>query len=450
MLDWKPFLTQWSKQLLQSSLATDLHPPVDSADWLGFKGATNQTIKNVETRLGIDLPPSYRVFLELSNGWRRTTPFIARVRPVEDVDWFRIENKQWVEIYSQDGSELSDTEYYAYSPDGAADHRSEHMTSLLQISDVDDGVYLLNPRAVTPDGEWEAWFFANWVPGATRFPSFAHLMLREYRTFADLEKIEIDPRKLPQLETVPPEQARSSVAPESEVDELTSYFEELFDDMGSSDKRVRTKAVRTLAGSLVGRPSAEQQPELVPPLVELFSTSDDAEVRSVCVQALTELAEKNKPPPPLFEALLDPDPYVVLAGIFALTYFPDDRAIKPLCDFIETRKNALVNENAMSYLGEIASEDAVSTLAGVLLDADNEFDQNFGTAAQALARCGQPGFEVLVSAVEHADPRIRFAAVVGLDISGNDEATAYLDRALNDSDERVRQRAKVRLGKRVF
>ena len=450
MIDWKPFLTNWSKQLLQSSLAEDLHPSVNSTDWLGYKRATQRSIQNLEKQLGISLPASYRAFLEVSNGWRRTTPFIARVRSVEDVDWFRIENKQWVEVYSQDGSEQSDTEYYTYGPDGAADHRPQHMASLLQVSDVDDGVYLLNPQSVTPDGEWEAWFFANWVPGATRFPSFAHLMLHEYRTFAELEKVEIDPQTLPQLDNVPPELPRSSVISESGVDEETSYFEELIDDMGCSDKRVRVKAVRTLAGGLVGRPSADQRPELVPPLVQLFGTSDDAEVRSVCVQALTELAEENKAPPPLFDALLDPDPYVVLSGIFALTYFPDDRAIKPLCDFIESRKNALINENAMSHLGKMASEDAVPTLAGVLLDADNEFDQNFATAAQALARCGQPGFDVLISAVEHADPRIRFAAVVGLDVSGNDAATAYLDRALNDSDERVRQRAKVRMGKSMF
>jgi cell wall assembly regulator SMI1 len=192
MLDWRPFLTLWSKQLLQSSLAANLQPPAESDEWLGFTGATNRSIQNLEQRLGVSLPPSYRAFLTVSNGWRRTTPFIARVRPVEDIDWFRIENQHWVEVYSENDSEQPDVEYYDYGPHGGDHQRAAHMASLLQISDVDDGVYLLNPQAVTPDGEWEAWFFANWVPGAIRFPSFAHLMVREYLSFAELEKVHAD------------------------------------------------------------------------------------------------------------------------------------------------------------------------------------------------------------------------------------------------------------------
>lgn len=450
MIEWKPFLSNWSQQLLQSSLADHVDRPVESAKWLGFKAATKRCIQALEKRLGVSLPPSYRAFLQVSNGWRQTTSFISRIRPTAEVDWFRAENQHWVEVYSEDGSQQPDSEYYCYTADGAADHRAVHMATLLQISDVCDGVYLLNPQAVTPDGEWEAWFFANWIPGAKRFPSFAHMMVSEYRTFANLEEVTIDATQLPQLDSVAPQIPRSSVVEEDAPDEDAAHLEELIRDMGSTDDRVRGKAVRTLAGSLVGRPFADRRPELVPQLVKLFRDSEDAGVRSVCVQALTEFAEEDGAPAPLLDALKDPDPWVVLSGIFALTYFPDDRALKPLCEFIESRRNVLINENAISHLGEMGSEKAVPTLSGVLLDPDNEFDQNFGSAAMALAQCGQAGFDVLVSAVEHEDPRIRFAAVVGLDVSGNDAASDYLNRAEDDSDERVRQRAKVRLGKRPF
>jgi hypothetical protein len=42
----------------------------------------------------------------------------------------------------------------------------------------DNGDYLLIPRVVT-DGEWEAWHLANFLPGASRFRSFADLMSDE-------------------------------------------------------------------------------------------------------------------------------------------------------------------------------------------------------------------------------------------------------------------------------
>ncbi|WP_326765011.1 hypothetical protein OG978_10920 [Streptomyces sp. NBC_01591] len=44
-------------------------------------------------------------------------------------------------------------------------------------------VHLLNPRVITPDGEWEAWYLAHWLPGAVRYRTSWDLMKDEYRTF---------------------------------------------------------------------------------------------------------------------------------------------------------------------------------------------------------------------------------------------------------------------------
>ena len=85
------------------------------------------------------------------------------------------------------------------------------MGSLVQVSDVGDGVYLLNPEAVTPDGEWEAWFFANWVPGARRYPSFAHLMRDEYLTFVRQNQVRVRRTGLPRLAVPGPEVPRVSL-----------------------------------------------------------------------------------------------------------------------------------------------------------------------------------------------------------------------------------------------
>jgi hypothetical protein len=194
MIGWKPLLAWWSEELMRTGLAERVSPPTESPDWLGFEPATDSDIATLEARLGLILPPSYRSFLMTTNGWRITTRFIYRIRPAAEVNWFRVENENWVQVYEQCVPKLSaDYDYRnlcRYTEDGTeVDYHPGHMKSLLQISDVGDGVYLLNPEAVTHDGEWEAWFFANWMAGPRRFPSFAHLLLREFATFRELEKI---------------------------------------------------------------------------------------------------------------------------------------------------------------------------------------------------------------------------------------------------------------------
>jgi HEAT repeat protein len=446
MVNWKPFLALWSCELMKTGLASRLDPPAESDDWLGFAPATEKDINELERRLGVLLPPSYKSFLLTSNGWRRTTPFVDRIRSSQDVDWFRVENENWIDAYSDTGSEEDDEEYFEYVDGGNENFRAEHLPHLLQISDNDDGVYLLNPEAVTPDGEWEAWFFANWIPGAQRHPSFAHLMLHEYRSFAQLENVSGVDEELPELQEVASDvpRIRAERNPKKSRAKL-SDLGDLIEQLRSTDNKERAKAVRAIGGKLRGRNEAQRRPDLVPKLVDLFYASADRAVRCICVSALTELAE-DAPPPPLFDALSDSDPGVFLTGVFALRDFPDDRALEPLCRFIESRANPLFNENAMQQLGEMGDERAVPTLAGVLLDTKNQFDQSFGSAAIALAQCGEAGFKALASVVEHEDARVRRAAVVGLDVSEHPLAAALLDRCEFDPDPGVSQRAKIRMG----
>ena len=150
----------------------------------------------------------------------------------------------------------------------------------------------------------------------------------------------------------------------------------------------------------------------------------------------------------MLASLSDPDPGVVLSAIFALTYLPDPRAVGPLCRFIESGVNELFNENAMSALGELGDPAAVPTLVGVMTDAANPFDQSFASAGIALGRIASPcAVDALVAGLAQADPRVRFAAVVGLDTSGDPRAAELLDRLADDPDERVRRRAGHRTGR---
>jgi hypothetical protein len=43
----------------------------------------------------------------------------------------------------------------------------------------DGAVILLNPRVKSTEGEWQTYFFANWIPGATVHDSFGEFMRNE-------------------------------------------------------------------------------------------------------------------------------------------------------------------------------------------------------------------------------------------------------------------------------
>lgn len=194
--NWQDLMTAWNQDLLaDADIQADLPPEVLAAGWLGYPGATEEQIQQLEERLGTPLPPSYRAFLQFTNGWRATGHFIPALWSTEEVEWFAVRNQEtidvWLEGERYDGREpdpVPDEEYLAYGAEGAGEDtfRSAYLQTTLEISDREragTAVYLLNPQIVTPEGEWEAWFFAHWIPGATRYRSFWELMQHEYRSF---------------------------------------------------------------------------------------------------------------------------------------------------------------------------------------------------------------------------------------------------------------------------
>ncbi|MBE9066068.1 SMI1/KNR4 family protein [Leptolyngbya cf. ectocarpi LEGE 11479] len=195
--NWSEFLTQWSQDILEST--QDKSPgeqEPQQAPWLGYAGATEEQISAAEARLGMTLPPSYRAFLKTSNGWQETTPFIKHLWSVDKITRFAANHpawlRQWIKRYYDNSSSdtngasspstLSDEDYFVYGDDQDCRHiRMNYLETALEISEVNDNaIYLLNPDVTTEDGEWEAWFLADWLPGADRYPSFRELMQAEY------------------------------------------------------------------------------------------------------------------------------------------------------------------------------------------------------------------------------------------------------------------------------
>ncbi len=79
---------------------------------------------------------------------------------------------------------VPDEDYFTYGKDqDAGTLRAEYLPGCLQVSEIGDmAVLLLNPAVQTAEGEWEAWFFAGWLPGARRYRSFYELMEGELET----------------------------------------------------------------------------------------------------------------------------------------------------------------------------------------------------------------------------------------------------------------------------
>jgi len=179
--DWNELLKRWSRDALGSPQRAALLPQnAKASGWLGYPGSSPDALNQAEARLGMDLPPSYRQFLATTNGWHTGNRAIPELWPVEQIEWFRVNNQDWIDAYMDtDAGPISDSNYFVYGKDqDPVLFRREYLESALQIStEGDEAVYLLNPKVTTPDGEWEAWFFANWLPGARRYRSFWELMV---------------------------------------------------------------------------------------------------------------------------------------------------------------------------------------------------------------------------------------------------------------------------------
>lgn len=182
---WKAFLTEYNRELLSYEQVVE-HLPREliKAGQLGYPGASEAEVVKLEKRLATHLPPSYRAFLKASNGWRFPSISIFDLLPAAKVAWFREQNQDWIDAYVGPSAELppiSDKEYFVYgAKQDCGKFRTEYLQTALQVSDVGDGaVVLLNPMVVTPEGEWETWFFANWLPGAFRYRSFAEWLAAE-------------------------------------------------------------------------------------------------------------------------------------------------------------------------------------------------------------------------------------------------------------------------------
>jgi hypothetical protein len=194
-INWQFFLNKWNRLVLSSSRLSQMLPQeVAGTGNLSRPGASEVQISQAEARLGIRLPPSYRAFLQASDGWLTGTDATNRLFRIQETDWFALRFSDvlqaWLTGYQMNGEPPSiyDSEYLVYgeSQDPSLIRTEDLQASLAIGVGADESFYLLNPRVVERNGEWEAWFFAAWLPGAMRYRSFGELMQAEYKKVKDL------------------------------------------------------------------------------------------------------------------------------------------------------------------------------------------------------------------------------------------------------------------------
>lgn len=182
--DWKSRIMEWNRKRLETlkdSEKEELPPEVIKSSYLGYPGVAEEQITTTEAKLGVTFPPYYREFIKGSNGLRSTSKYGIQFYPIEEVDWYALDNQEWINECIETWLEpVTDEEYYIHDDKQCNEttFRPEYLQTALEISSEDMGfIFLLIPQVITPGGEWEAWFCSfstTW--GVCRYRSFGKMM----------------------------------------------------------------------------------------------------------------------------------------------------------------------------------------------------------------------------------------------------------------------------------
>jgi HEAT repeat protein len=393
--------TDWSDFLRRFATAAGADP------WPGNPGVTEAELLKSETKLKIKLPPSYRTFLSASNGWKYSSTSVPPLRAVGDLKWFSKEYKEWFEAYNLADVPMSimEKDYFNYA-EPSDEFDVQHLRQALCISEFgDEAVLLLNPMVVWPDGEWEAWFFANWNPGAIRYRSFADWILHELSEISD-EPFEhtLTPGELPTVYLDPPGKPNRRVRPREKV----LVLEKVLAKLNSKKDRDRVKAVEQLR--------LFDDAQAVASLLDALKNDPSGDVRCHAAYSLGVLA-----PPEAVEALIAAiDDWEVTAwAIPALQNFEDERSAQYLLKTLEA--DGWKSSSAANVLSKRGDSRVIQPLLNALLDTSTRKEllyppcpplgQNAGIH---IAEFQEDGLAALAPLATHSDREVRSRALAGI------------------------------------
>lgn len=456
--------------MLDSSHGKEFSSDIAKSGWLGFAPAREEEILAAERKLGIALPPSYRAFLSVSNGWRRTTHFIERLWGTKEINWFRKKNRDLISGFTLGSSayasdnQVPDEEYFAYDQ-WAEDFRPKHFKDTLQISSITEGdtaVCLLNPQVISKDGEWEAWFFAAWLPGAHRYRSFREMMEAQYNEFAGGDWKQ--PAGI--VGDFPDEYSGSPGSDKRKIKkrkprEIRPPVEAMIAALGNADaaKKLFPKAAkvsagacmmlvtpeRAVAGKLAKELGRTRNPRAVDALIDQLTKEEDIWVKEEIIAALG-IARDPRAVDSLLP-LLHADGNLPCHAIHALKKLAPQQLAEPLLKLLQERQLFTFAVSAM-VLGEIGETRAVPILVQIAKEAeDNEqkqLDRNVDMAFQMLAGFGRAGFEALLNLIRtNTSKTVRGMATSALMYTKEPEAVSVLTELLADPDADIRRSAEI-------
>ncbi len=148
-LEWRSYLLEYSDLYLRTADENErdgLDGSQVAAPWLGYEPAGEEAMSAAEERLGVRFPPSFRGFLQASDGWRGVSGWIELLCSCDEIEWFRATpyGAEFIELYSEE--------------EDNSDVVAVFERSLLIASGED--FWLLDSAKVAADGEWTAYEFA--------------------------------------------------------------------------------------------------------------------------------------------------------------------------------------------------------------------------------------------------------------------------------------------------
>ncbi|MDT5041920.1 MAG: hypothetical protein QOE51_2905 [Actinoplanes sp.] len=177
--EWHAFLTEYSREVLTSKdqerdralpdggfiTVPRFTPEVLEGGWLGSAPCSEADVRAVEARLGRSLPPSFRNFYLVSNGWSDAGRYGEDVWRIQDIEWLRDSDfsdliEAWEDALSEESFEVLRVGLLVgYADGGAGDY------------------WLLAPPEPGDQSEWTAY---QWGAGSGSSPepfeSFGALM----------------------------------------------------------------------------------------------------------------------------------------------------------------------------------------------------------------------------------------------------------------------------------
>ncbi|QEU96916.1 SMI1/KNR4 family protein [Streptomyces kanamyceticus] len=180
--DWRGFLTRWSAEWADAYDPDEVQEAGDEearrTRWLGFEPATPERIAALEERLEHRLPPSYRTFLEVTDGWRHAGGFVWLLAGTDTANWHE-DDAGLAEIYQEDLDENATREEVL---------EATIWTRGLELAVESDAMtVMLDPEDVDAHGEWAVYTWAPWrASPPERHASFWEFMQDAYREFHSL------------------------------------------------------------------------------------------------------------------------------------------------------------------------------------------------------------------------------------------------------------------------